>query len=62
MVEFFFLTEGNGFSFKYLVHYEMIGWHHQLNGQESKQTLKDSEGRGSLVCFSPWGRKKSDTT
>ena len=22
----------------------------------------DSEGQDSLVCFSPWGRKKSDTT
>ena len=62
MVEFFFLTERNGFSFKYLVHSEMIGWQRQLNGHESKQTPKDSEGKGSLVCYSPWGRKKSDRT
>ena len=40
----------------------MIGWHHQLNGQEFEQTLGDSEGQGSLVCCSPWGRKESDTT
>ena len=23
----------------------MVGWHHQLNGQESEQTPGDSEGR-----------------
>ena len=34
---------------------EIIGWHHQLNGHEFKQTLGDSEGQGSLVCCSPWG-------
>ena len=33
---------------------EMIGWHHQLNGQEFEQTL-GSEGRGSLACCSPQG-------
>ena len=27
---------------------EIIGWHHQLNGHESEQTLGDSEGQGSL--------------
>ena len=41
---------------------EMVEWHHQLNGHEFKQTLGDSEGQGSLVCCSPWGRKESDTT
>ena len=41
---------------------EMIGWHHRLNGHESKQTAGDSEGQGTLVCCSPWGRKESDTT
>ena len=25
-------------------------------------SLRDSEGRGSLVCCSPWGHKESDTT
>ena len=29
---------------------EMVGWHHQLNGYESEQSLRDSEGQGSLVC------------
>ena len=40
----------------------MVGWHHQLNGHEFEQTLGDSEGQGSLACYSPWGRKESDTT
>ena len=41
---------------------EMVGWHHQLNGHESEQTLGDSEGQGSLVYFSPWSCKELDTT
>ena len=36
---------------------EIVGWHHQLNGHEFEQTVGDSEGQGSLVCGSPWGRK-----
>jgi len=40
----------------------MVGWHHRLNGYEFAQTLGDSEGQGSLVCFSPWGHKELDTT
>ena len=27
---------------------EMVGWHHRLEGQESEQTLGDSEGQESL--------------
>ena len=34
---------------------EMVGWHHGLNGLESEQTLGDSEGQGSLACYSSWG-------
>ena len=41
---------------------EMVGWHHQLNGQEFEQTPGDGEGQGSLACSSPWGCKESDTT
>ena len=41
---------------------EMVGWHHQLKGRESEQTLGDSEGQGSLACCSQWGCKKSDST
>ena len=33
----------------------MAGWHHQINGTESEQTLGDGEGQESLVCCSPWG-------
>ena len=40
---------------------EKVGWHHQLNGHEFEQALRDSEGQGRLACYSPWGRKKSDT-
>ena len=39
---------------------EMVGWHHQLNGHESEQTLGDGEGQGSLACCSPWSHKESD--
>ena len=38
----------------------MVGWHHRLNGHEFEQTLGDSEGQGSLACFSPWRWKESD--
>ena len=41
---------------------EMVGWHHQLNGQESEQTLGDHEEQGRLVCYIPWGCKELDTT
>ena len=41
---------------------EMVGWHHQLNGHEFEQTPRDSEGQGSLACFSPWGCKETDMT
>ena len=41
---------------------EMVGWHHWLNGHEFEQTPGDCEGQGSLVCWSPWGHKESDTT
>ena len=41
---------------------EIVGWHHQLNGREFEQALGHGEGQGSLVCYSPWGRKESDTT
>ena len=41
---------------------EMVGWHHQLNGHEFRQTPGDSEGQQSLACCSQWGRKELDTT
>ena len=41
---------------------EMAGWHHRLYGHEFEQAQGHSEGRGSLMCCSPWGHKESDTT
>ena len=41
---------------------KMVRWHHQLNGHEFEQTLRDSEGQGNLACCSPWGCKESNTT
>ena len=40
----------------------MIGWNHRLSGHEFEKTLRDSEGQGSLACFSLWGHKQSDKT
>ena len=42
--------------------YEMVGWHHWLNGHEFEQALGAGDGQGSLACCSPWGCKESDTT
>ena len=39
---------------------EMVGWHHQLNGHEFEYA--QGVGDGSLACYSPWGRKESNTT
>ena len=41
---------------------EMVGWHHQLNGHKSEQTLEDNEEQGSLSCCSQWSCKESDMT
>ena len=41
---------------------EMVGWHHWHNAPEFEQTPGDSEGRGSLMCCSPWICKESDMT
>ena len=41
---------------------EMVGWHHQLNAHEFEQALGHGEEQGSLVCYSPQGRKESDVT
>ena len=40
----------------------MVRWHHQMNGHEFEQALRDGEGQGSLVCCTPWWCKESDTT
>ena len=41
---------------------EMVGWYHQLDGHEFEQALGVGDGQRGLVCCSPWGQKKWDTT
>ena len=40
----------------------MVGWHHRLNADDSEQALGVGDGQGSLVCYSPGGRKEWDMT
>ena len=42
--------------------YEMVGWHHWLDGHEFEQAPGVCDGQWSLVCCSPWGFKESDMT
>ena len=41
---------------------EMVGWHHQLNGNEFGKILGVGDGQGGLGYCSPWGRKELDMT
>ena len=41
---------------------EMVGWHHQPDGQEFEKALGVGDGQGSLVCCGPWADKESDMT
>ena len=41
---------------------EMVRLHHQLNGHEFEEILKDSEGQGSLACCSSQGLKELDVS
>ena len=41
---------------------ELVGWHHQLHGQEFEQAPGDGEGQGNLMCCSPWDHKELDMT
>ena len=45
---------------KGMIEDEMVGWHHQLNGHESEQTLGDGKGQRNLACCSPWGHEELD--
>ena len=40
----------------------MVGEHHQFDEHEFEQAPGVVDGQGSLVCYSPWGHKESDTT
>ena len=41
---------------------EMVGWHHQVDGQKFEQALGVGNGQGNLACCSSWGHKELDTT
>ena len=41
---------------------EMAGWHHWLNGHESRWTLGVGDGQGGLSCCDSRDHKESDTT
>ena len=41
---------------------DMVGWHHWLDQHEFEQAHGVDDGQGSLVRFSPQGRKESGTT
>ena len=36
---------------------EVVGWHHGLNGRESKQTPGVGDRQGGLACYSPCGHR-----
>ena len=57
-----FLTDSQIHFRIFLPYWNMIAWHHQLDGHEFEQALGAGDRQGSLVCCSPWGRKESDTT
>ena len=46
---------------KGMTEYEMVGWHHLLDGHGFGQTPGVGNGQGGLVCCDSWGRKESDT-
>ena len=41
---------------------EMVGWHHRHAGHEFEQAPGVGDGQEGLMCCSPGGRKKLDTT
>ena len=41
---------------------DIVGWHYQLKGHKSEQTLGNGEGQGSLAYYSPWDCKVSNMT
>ena len=45
-----------------MTEYEMVGWHHPLNGNEFEQDSEVGVGHGILACCSLWCPKELDTT
>ena len=41
---------------------DIVGWHHWLDRHEYEEAPGVGDGQGSLVYYSPWGHKESDTT
>ena len=41
---------------------KMVGWQHLLDGHEFQKVPGVCDGEGSMVRYSPWGWKQSDTT
>ena len=41
---------------------EMVRWHYQLEGHEFEEAPGVGDGKGSLVCWSPYGHKVLDLT
>ena len=41
---------------------KMVGWHHQLDGQELEPTSGVGDGQGNLAYCNLWGHKESATT
>ena len=41
---------------------EMVGWHHQLDGHKSEETLGVGDGQGSLACYTVHGVPELDVT
>ena len=41
--------------------WQMVQWHHWLDGHEFEQVLGVGDGQESLACCNPWDLKKSDT-
>ena len=41
---------------------EMVGWHHQLDGQKFELALGVGDGQGGLACCDSWGCKESHMT
>ena len=40
----------------------MVGWHHQLDGEEFEQAPGVGDGQGGLACCSPLCHKELGTT
>ena len=47
---------------KRMIEDEVVGWHHQLDGQEFEQAPGDGDGQRGLARCSSWGCKELDAT